>query len=106
VLLAACFIAFVVLVAWFNIPVWRDLQAGTVSNIEGFVRPAERGTRINTGSGKGVSVWTYSWVVDESQRFSVTGKVYAVLTPARHRLYFLPLSRRIVAAEPISIRTS
>jgi len=106
VLLAGCFFAFSVVVSWFNVPVWRDLRAGTVSNVEGFVRPAERATRINTGPGPAVSAWTYSWVVDDAERFSVPGKAYPALTPARHRLYFLPLSRRIVAAEPLSAKTS
>lgn len=101
-LIAAAFLAFVVLGAWFTYPLWRDLNAGIVSSVEGFVQPAERETRIRTGYGPGVQLWAFYWVVDNGQRFWVTGKAYGVLTPARHRRYFLPLTRRIVAAEPIS----
>jgi hypothetical protein len=102
VLLAGACLAFVVLGAWFNLPLWRDLQAGVVSSVEGFVQPAERETRIRTGYGPGVPIWAFYWTLDNGQRFWVTGKAYGVLTPARHRLYFLPITRRIVAAEPIS----
>jgi hypothetical protein len=106
VVLTGCFSAFVILVAWFNIPFWRDLQAGIVSNVDGFVQPAEGEAWIRTGPGAGAPIWSFYWVVDNTQRFWVTGNAYAVLTPARHRLYFLPLTRRIVAAEPISTTTT
>jgi hypothetical protein len=106
VLLAGCFTAFLALIVWVNIPFARDLRAGVVSSIEGLVQPAERETRIRTGPGTGVPIWSYSWVVDGAQRFAVSGRTFAVLTPARHRLYFLPLSRRIVAAKPISTMTN
>jgi hypothetical protein len=101
-LLAGACLVIVGVEAWFAIPLWRDLQAGVVSNVEGFVQPAERETRIRTNYGPGFPIWTFYWIVDNGQRFWVTGKAYGVLTPARHRLYYLPLTRRIVAAEPIS----
>jgi hypothetical protein len=99
--LAAAFIAFVGIFAWFMPPIWRDAKAGTVSSTEGFVKAAERQTNIGTGSGRSVAFWSYYWVVDDLQWFWVPGKAYPVLTPARHRIYFLPSSRRIVAIEPI-----
>jgi hypothetical protein len=98
--LAATFLGWVGVFAWFMFPVWRDANAGVVSNVEGFVRPLERETTISAGTQR-VPIWSYYWTVDDGQRFWVPGKVYAVLTPARHRLYFMPTSRRIVAAEPI-----
>jgi len=69
--------------------------------VEGFVKQTERETDIRTAYGQSLPIWTYYWVVDGGQRFWVPGRVYPVLTPARHRLYFLPQTRRIVAAEPI-----
>jgi hypothetical protein len=101
-LAATAFLALVAVFVWFAIPLWRDVAAGAVSSIEGMVRTAERETDIGTGHGRRFPIWSYSWVVDGSQRFPVAGMVYAALTPARHRLYFLPLTRRIVAAEPVS----
>jgi hypothetical protein len=80
---------------------WRDLNTGVVSSVEGFVKPTEKETDIRTQLGTSVPVWSYYWVVGD-QRFAVTGKAYDVLTPARHRLYFLPVTRKVVAAEPIS----
>lgn len=99
--LAAVFLLTVGLLGYSSIPVWRDLRAGLVSTVEGMVRPAERETDIATRGGGRVPVFTYYWVVDDQQRFTVTGKAYGVLTPARHRLYFLPRSRRVVAAERV-----
>jgi hypothetical protein len=99
--LAAAFAAFIGVFAWFMPPVWRDAKTGTVSSTEGFVKAAERQTNIGTGPGRSVAFWSYYWVVDNLQWFWVPGKAYPVLTPARHRIYFLPSSRRIVAAEPI-----
>jgi hypothetical protein len=87
--------------AWYGVPLWRDVAAGEVSSIEGMVRPAERETDIRSGSGPRFPIWSYYWIVEDNQRFPVAGMVYAALTPARHRVYFLPLTRRIVAAEPI-----
>ena len=81
---------------------WRDVNAGVVSTVEGFVKGGERETDIRTGPLTSVPIWSYYWTVDGSERFWVTGKAYATLTPARHRLYFLPTARRIVAAEPTS----
>lgn len=80
---------------------WRDLHSGVVSSVEGFVKPNEKETDIRTGYGMSVPVWTYYWIVGD-QKFGVTGKAYGALTPARHRLYYLPVTRRVVAAEPIS----
>jgi hypothetical protein len=80
----------------------QDLSAGVVLNIEGLVQPSVRVTNIKTGAlGPGMPVWTFYWLVGD-QRFAVNGKAYGVLTPARHRLYFLPRTRRVVAAEPIN----
>jgi hypothetical protein len=80
---------------------WRDLDAGVVLSVEGFVKPSEKETDIRTGYGRSVPVWTYYWVVDD-QRFAVTGKAYGALTPAPHRLYYLPVTRKVLAAEPVS----
>jgi hypothetical protein len=78
----------------------EDLNGGVVSSIEGFVQPYVKVTNIATSSyGPGMPVWTFYWLVDD-QRFAVYGKAYGVLTPARHRLYFLPRTRRVVSAEP------
>ncbi|TME53381.1 MAG: hypothetical protein E6I53_03000 [Chloroflexi bacterium] len=100
--LAVLFLCWIGIFAWYMPPLWRDASAGVVSRVEGFVKQSERRRDIAIGSGQRVPIWTYYWVVDDRQRFWVPGRVYAVLTPARHRLYFLPESRRIVAAEPIS----
>jgi len=99
--LATAFIGFVGIFAWFMPPIWRDAKTGTVLSIQGFVRGAERRTNIGIGSGRSAAFWSYYWVVDDLQSFWVPGKAFPVLTPARHRIYFLPSSRRIVAAEPI-----
>jgi hypothetical protein len=80
---------------------WRDVAARIVSSVEGFVKPTEKETDIRTGFGMSTPVWTYYWIVGD-QKFGVTGKAYGALTPARHRLYYLPVTRRVVAAEPIS----
>jgi hypothetical protein len=98
--LAATFLAWVGVLAWFMFPVWEDARGGLVSSVEGFVLPLERVTTISVGA-QGIPIWSYYWTVDDGQRFWVPGQAYPVLTPARHRLYFLPSSRRIVAAEPI-----
>lgn len=100
VLAAGC-VALIGVGAWYNVPVWKDVQAGAVSSVEGFVKGAERKTDIRTRYGMSIPVWTYYWTVDNGQRFWVPGKAYAVLTPARYRLFFLPSSRRIVGVEPI-----
>jgi hypothetical protein len=99
--LAALFVAWVAIFARYVPPVWRDANAGVVSSVEGLVTPAERQQNLPAGNAH-VAFWSYYWVVDGAQRFWVPGKVFPVLTPARHRLYYLPSSRRLVAAEPIS----
>jgi hypothetical protein len=81
-------------------PVWQDVRAGVVSSVEGLVLPLERVTTLSAGY-QSIPIWSHYWTVDDGQRFWVPGQVYPVLTPARHRLYFLPSSRRIVSAEPI-----
>jgi len=79
----------------------QDLTAGVVSSVEGLVQPSVQVTNMRTVSYvPAMPLWTFYWVVGD-QRFWVSGKAYGVLTPARHRLYFLPLTRRVVAAEPI-----
>jgi len=100
-ILAALFLAWTGIFAWYMPPVWRDAKAGLVSSVEGFVTQVEGERSIRTGY-MSIPIWTYYWVVDGGQRFWVSGQAYPVLTPARHRLYFLPTSRRLVAAEPIS----
>jgi hypothetical protein len=100
-LAAAAFLVIVGVFTWYAVPLWRDVAAGAVLSIEGMVRTVERETDIGTGRGRSYPTWSHYWVVDESQRFPVAGMVYAALTPARHRVYFLPLTRRIVAAEPV-----
>jgi hypothetical protein len=78
----------------------EDLNGGVVSSVEGLVQPSVNVTNIKTGSfGPGMPVWSFYWIVGD-QRFAVYGKAYGVLTPARHRLYFLPRTRRVVSAEP------
>ncbi len=79
----------------------QDLTAGVVSSVEGLVQPSVQVINMRTVSYvPAMPLWTFYWVVGD-QRFWVSGKAYGVLTPARHRLYFLPLTRRVVAAEPI-----
>jgi hypothetical protein len=85
---------------WYGIRLWLDIRAGVVSSIEGFVKPTERATRIGSGL-RGATAWTYYWNVDSRERFAVPGKAYGALTPARHRLYYLPRTRRVIAAEPV-----
>jgi hypothetical protein len=104
-LVAGALLVFVAVFAWYAIPLWRDTHAGAVSSIEGMVRPAERDTDLRTGYGRIIPIWSYYWIVDDQQRFSVMGNAYAALTPARHHIYYLPLTRRIIAAEPVSSQT-
>jgi hypothetical protein len=99
--IAGCSLAFVALGAWFVIPTWRDIDAGVVSSVEGFVQPTERKTTIAMRYGMSFPIWSYYWTVDGGKPFAVAGSAYAALMPARHRIYFLPLSRRVVAAEPV-----
>jgi len=90
-LLAAVFLAIAGLGARTNLPLWLDLQAGRVASIEGRVQPAEQETVLRSLYGSGIAMWSFYWLVDASQRFRVSGRAYGVLTPARHRLYFLSL---------------
>ncbi len=84
----------------FNIA--QDLNSGVVSSVEGLVQPSVQVTNLKTSSSlPAMPLWSFYWAVGD-QRFWVSGKAYGVLTPARHRLYFLPRTRRIVAAEPIT----
>ena len=85
---------------WYGIRLYLDLRAGVVSRIEGFVTATERETDVATRYGGKVPVWTYYWNVD-GQKFAVIGKAYVALMPGPHRLYYLPRSRRVIAAEPI-----
>ena len=88
--------------AWVALTVSQDLNGGVVSLVEGFVQPGVNVTNVKTTSTlPAMPIWSFYWAVD-GQRFWVSGKAYGVLTPARHRLYFLPRTRRVVAAEPIS----
>jgi hypothetical protein len=41
---------------------WRDLNAGVVSTIEGFVQPAEKEIRIRMSFGPGMSLWNLYWM--------------------------------------------
>jgi hypothetical protein len=78
----------------------QDLNAGLISSVEGLVQPSVEVSNMRTVSYlPAMPLWTFFWVVGD-QRFWVSGKAYGVLTPARHRLYFLPRTRRVVAAEP------
>src|SRR5258708_3573350 len=102
-LVAAAFLLFAAsyfaLVA-FNVS--QDLNAGVVSSVEGLVQPSVQVTNLKTSSSlPAMPLWSFYWAVGD-KRFWVSGKAYGVLTPARHRLYFLPRTRRIVAAEPIT----
>jgi len=99
-LLGAAFALFVAVFVRYTTPLWRDVDAGLVSSIEGMVSQSEKETDIRTGPFTTVPIWAYYWTVDAADRFWVSGKAYAALTPARHRVYFLPQSRRIMAAEP------
>ena len=79
-----------------------DLRAGAVESVEGVVKTAESATRVGPISVfPGTRIWSYFWCLDNGQRFAVPGGAYAVLTPGWHRLYYLPRSRRLVAAEPV-----
>lgn len=80
----------------FGLRLWLDLRDGAVLSTEGFVKPTSSETRI-----LGRSAWTYYWTVDDVERFAVR-KAWGVLMPARHRIYYLPRSRTVVAAEPIA----
>src|ERR1700736_458659 len=102
-LAAAAFLVIVGVFTYSAVPLWRDVAAGAVLRIEGMVRTSERETDIGTGHGRSYPIWSHYWIVDESRRFPVAGGVYAALTPARHRVYFLPLPRGIVAAEPVAL---
>lgn len=103
--LAACFAVWIGINVWFLAPVWRDLNSGIVSSVEGLVKGQEKETDIKTGPMTSFPIWSYCWTVDGRDRFWVSGKAYAVLMPARHRLYFLPISRRIVGIEPLAVQT-
>lgn len=100
--IALCCAAWIGINVRYLVPVWRDVNMGLVSSVEGFVKAGEHETDVATGSLTSVPIWSYYWTVDDRQRFWVPGRVYASLTPARHRLYFLPSSRRIVAAVPVA----
>lgn len=79
-----------------------DLRAGVVESVEGDVKTAESATRVGPiGIFPGTRIWSYSWYLDGGGRFVVPGRAFAVLTPGRHRLFYLPRSRRLVAAEPV-----
>jgi hypothetical protein len=82
--------------AFGSLRLWPDIRAGKVSSLEGFVNPGMQTKHVGRNT-----VPDFYWDLGD-QRFHVPGKAYGVLTPAPHRLYFLPLTRRIVAAEPIS----
>lgn len=100
-LLSGALAGFAGIFVWYNVPLWRDVDAGFVSSVEGLVRQSEKETDINTGPFTSVPIWAYYWTVDERARFWVSGRAYAALTSARHRIYFLPRSRKVVRAEPI-----
>lgn len=82
---------------------WRDLTAGAVSRLEGQVEPTVRQFEATKSTPlRPASTYEgYFWVVGD-QRFAVSGTAFGALTPARHCLYFLPRTRRVVAAEPMS----
>lgn len=82
-------------VAFSAAQLWRDLQSGAVAQLESFVSST---TKTDSGTAN------YYWIAGQ-QRFSVSGDMYTVLEPGRYRLYFLPRSRRIVAAEPSAAAT-
>ena len=84
------------LLAFGSLKLWPDITAGNVSSVQGFVNPGMKEKHVGRNT-----IPDFYWDVGD-QRFHVPGKAYGVLTPAPHRLYFLPLTRRIVAAEPIS----
>ena len=89
-------------IAVFALNMSQDLNAGVVSSVEGVVQPGFDVTKVKSAAWlPAMPIWTFYWAV-AGQRFWVSGKAYGVLTPARHRLYFLPRTRRVVAAEPIS----
>jgi hypothetical protein len=102
-LLGGAFAAFVGLFVRYNVPLWRDVDARVVSSVEGTVRAGEKETDIRSGPFITLPIWSYYWTVGDTERFWVSGKAYAALTPARHRVYFLPRSRKVVAAEPVSV---
>ncbi|HYT12026.1 MAG TPA: hypothetical protein VEL12_04475 [Candidatus Nitrosopolaris sp.] len=84
------------LLAFSSIKLWRDISAGDVLSVQGFVNPGMKIKPVGR-----YTVPDFYWDVGD-QRFHIPGNAYGVLTPAPHRLYFLPLTRRIVSAEPIS----
>jgi len=96
-LVLAALAAFVAaLLGFSSLKLWPDISAGKVSSMEGFVNPGMETKHVGRNTAP-----DFYWDLGD-QRFHVPGKAYGVLTPAPHRLYFLPLTRRIVAAEPIS----
>jgi len=95
-LLVPAAVAVAGLLSWISFRFWEDIRRGEVCSVEGFVTPTDK--LIQTGTAFG-PVLDFFWVVGQ-QRFRVPGNAYPVLTPARHRIYFLPLTRKIVAVEP------
>lgn len=88
--------------AWSCYKQWRDIMEGVVSSLEDLVEPTDQPIQIRRAWSLQRSVfWRYFWVVGD-QRFAVSPKAYIAVTKARHRLYFLPRTRRVLAAEPIS----
>lgn len=104
-LLSGCFAAFIALAARYNLPLLRDIRGGVVSSIEGFVSSGERETRVRSGYGPGVPIKGYYWEVDSRERFWVSAEAFLALRPAEHRIYFLPKTRRVLAAEHVARST-
>ncbi|HEV2032795.1 MAG TPA: hypothetical protein VGU71_01135 [Candidatus Dormibacteraeota bacterium] len=88
--------------AWSCRKQWKDVMEGLVSSVEDVVEPTGQPIQVRRAWALERSVfWRYFWMVGD-QRFAVSPKAYIAVTKARHRLYFLPRTRRLLAAEPIS----
>jgi len=79
----------------FAVRLWLDIRDGMVMSAEGFVRQTDRKTTLLGRSG-----WTFYWSIDGGPRFPIR-KAWGVLVPGRHRLFYLPRTRQVVAAEPV-----
>jgi hypothetical protein len=87
--------------AMYSFRLWEDMRRGAVSMVEGMVTPSDKEVHVSGPNGPGATFLQFYWVVDQ-QRFWVPGKAYGVVARARHRVYYLPLTRRIMSADPVS----
>jgi len=78
----------------------QDQRSGRVSKVEGWVQSSYSQEDVASRYGPRSTFLSFRWQV-AGQMFRVPGKPYAALVSARHRLYFLPVTRRVISAEPL-----